>query len=200
MRPSLVVRGARAVSDAIVTSQPFKRAQFGLFQGKTKQYGNNVPFSLRKTRRTWLPNVQRKRLFSESMQDFVRVKLTTAALKTKGGIDNYVIQTGSETLGFKGMQIRQRVRDAQARNAESEAAAQASTSKPAPTPSRAATFDPMESRRSALKFVRHTRRLAAKALGLTGFASAKDTINYMKEQKLKQDRLLPRRTPQVIPV
>jgi len=65
-----------------VVSQPFKRSQGGLFQGKTKQYGNNVPFSKHKTRRTWLPNVQQKRLPSEIMGDMVRVKVTTRALKT----------------------------------------------------------------------------------------------------------------------
>jgi len=30
---------------AAALSQPFKRSQLGLFHGKTKQYGNNVPFS-----------------------------------------------------------------------------------------------------------------------------------------------------------
>lgn len=65
-----------------VVSQPFKRAQLGLFQGKTKQYGNNVPFSKHKTRRSWLPNVQSKRLFSDTLGQFVKVKLTTRALKT----------------------------------------------------------------------------------------------------------------------
>lgn len=70
------------ISTAAVVSQPFKRAQFGLFQGKTKQYGNNVPHSKHKTRRTWLPNVQRKRLHSEALNEKVRVKVTTRALKT----------------------------------------------------------------------------------------------------------------------
>jgi len=63
-------------------SQPFKRSQFGLFGGKTKQYGNNVPFSKHKTRRSWLPNVQRKRLPSEALGEDIRVKVTTRALKT----------------------------------------------------------------------------------------------------------------------
>ena len=61
---------------------PFKRAQLGLFHGKTKQYGNNVPFSKKKTRRTWLPNVHPKRLFSAALGENVRVKLTARALKT----------------------------------------------------------------------------------------------------------------------
>jgi large subunit ribosomal protein L28 len=71
-----------AAFSASVVSQPFKRSQLGLFQGKTKQYGNNVPFSKHKTRRTWLPNVQRKRLASEIIGGDVRVKLTTRALRT----------------------------------------------------------------------------------------------------------------------
>jgi large subunit ribosomal protein L28 len=65
-----------------VASQPFKRAQTGLFHGKTKLYGNNVPFSKQKTRRSWLPNVQHKRLRSEVLGEEIRVKLTTRALRT----------------------------------------------------------------------------------------------------------------------
>ncbi|TCD63449.1 39S ribosomal protein L24, mitochondrial [Steccherinum ochraceum] len=102
--------------NAAVVSQPFKRAQLGLFQGKTKQYGNNVPFSKHKTRRTWLPNVQSKRLFSDSLQEFVKVKLTTRALKTvkkHGGLDNYVLKTKPDLLGWEGMRIRVAVREKQ---------------------------------------------------------------------------------------
>jgi ribosomal protein L28 len=67
---------------AAALSQPFKRSQLGLFHGKTKQYGNNVPFSKQKTRRTWLPNIQTKRLFSDALGEKVRVKLSMRALKT----------------------------------------------------------------------------------------------------------------------
>jgi len=67
---------------AAAAAVPFKRAQLGLFHGKMKQYGNNVPFSKKKTRRTWLPNVQSKRLFSDALGEHVRVKLTTRALRT----------------------------------------------------------------------------------------------------------------------
>ncbi|KAF8802043.1 hypothetical protein BYT27DRAFT_7226613 [Phlegmacium glaucopus] len=99
-----------------VVSQPFKRSQGGLFQGKTKQYGNNVPFSKHKTRRTWLPNVQQKRLPSEIMGDMIRVKLTTRALKTikkKGGIDNYLKTSSPEILGHEGMRLRSVLREAE---------------------------------------------------------------------------------------
>ncbi|KAF5382558.1 hypothetical protein D9615_002849 [Tricholomella constricta] len=114
-----------------IVSQPFKRSQLGLFQGKTKQYGNNVPFSKHKTRRTWLPNVQRKRLFSDTMGEEVRVKLTTRALRTikkvsstifmhrhakqeelqHGGLDNYVENSSATILGWQGMRIRLKIRE-----------------------------------------------------------------------------------------
>jgi len=67
---------------AAALSQPFKRSQLGLFHGKTKQYGNNVPFSKKKTRRSWLPNIQSKRLYSDALGVMVRVKLSTRAIKT----------------------------------------------------------------------------------------------------------------------
>lgn len=63
-------------------STPFKRSQLGLFHGKTKLFGNSVPNSKHKTRRTWLPNVHRQRLFSDTLQEFVKIKITARALRT----------------------------------------------------------------------------------------------------------------------
>ncbi|KAJ6546952.1 hypothetical protein B0H19DRAFT_1163179 [Mycena capillaripes] len=213
MRPTITALGVRAPSELAVTSQPFKRAQFGLFQGKTKQYGNNVPFSLHKTRRSWLPNVQRKRLFSETLQSHVRVKVTTAALKTikkKGGVDNYVMQTSADLLGWKGMQLRVTLREAQKNNATIATDAPApvqSAAKPARSSKKAllpteptSALKTLESNRKASKFVRYNRRMAAKALGKSGFASAEETIKYMKQQKIQQDRLLPRRASTKLPL
>ncbi|KAJ7043056.1 50S ribosomal protein L24 [Mycena alexandri] len=206
MRPTLAVLGVRAPSEVAVKAQPFKRAQFGLFQGKTKLYGNNVPFSLHKTRRTWLPNVQRKRLFSETLQSNIRVKLTTAALRTikkKGGVDNYLMETKADLLGWKGLQLRVSLRDAQKQNAEltvpvvkGERVPKKSFLSADPT----TALKELQRPRTAAKFVRHTRRMAAKELGKPGFASAQETIKYMKEQKLKQNRLLPRQGSTKLPL
>lgn len=65
-----------------LASTPFKRAQLGLFHGALKQAGNSVPFSKKKTRRTFLPNVQQKRLPSAALGETVRVKVTARALRT----------------------------------------------------------------------------------------------------------------------
>ncbi|TBU57608.1 mitochondrial 50S ribosomal protein L28-like protein, partial [Dichomitus squalens] len=105
-----------------LVSAPFKRAQLGLFHGKTKQYGNSVPNSKHKTRRTWLPNIHNRRLFSDTLQHHLRVKLTARALKTihkaspargHGGIDNYLLKTKPELLGWEGMRLRVLVRERQ---------------------------------------------------------------------------------------
>lgn len=91
-----------------------------------KQYGNNVPFSKRKTRRSWLPNVHSKRLFSDALQDFVKVKVSTRALKTikkHGGIDQYVLKTKPDLLGWEGMRIRVMVRERLEANAQQAAPA-----------------------------------------------------------------------------
>ena len=57
--------------------------------GKRPSAGNNVSHSHRKTRRRFLPNLQSKRLWVESEKKFVRLRLSTKALRTidKKGID-----------------------------------------------------------------------------------------------------------------
>ncbi|KAI8065450.1 ribosomal L28 family-domain-containing protein [Gongronella butleri] len=79
----------------------FKRAQRGLFGGKHIQFGNNNPFSKKKTRRNWLPNVQNKKLYSDALQRFFELKVTTSVLRTidkKGGLDKYLLETKDKNL------------------------------------------------------------------------------------------------------
>ena len=47
---------------------------------KGKQYGNNVSFSQRHTKKVWEPNLQKKTLTIDGKK--VRVKLSTSALRT----------------------------------------------------------------------------------------------------------------------
>ncbi|KAG2173275.1 hypothetical protein INT43_004649 [Umbelopsis isabellina] len=79
----------------------FKRAQRGLFGGKHIQFGNNNPFSKKKTRRSWLPNVQSKKLYSELLDSHFDLKVTTSVLRTidkKGGLDKYLLDTRDKNL------------------------------------------------------------------------------------------------------
>ncbi|KAF8556568.1 hypothetical protein OG21DRAFT_1458977 [Imleria badia] len=95
-------------------AQPFKRAALGLFHGKSIQHGNNVPHSLKKTRRTWLPNVHAKTLESPLLGRRVQVKVTARALRTihkHGGLDQYLLNTSPALLGDEGMRLRLLVRE-----------------------------------------------------------------------------------------
>lgn len=48
--------------------------------GKGKQFGNNVSFSQRHTKKVWEPNLQKKTLVIDGKK--VRVKISTSALRT----------------------------------------------------------------------------------------------------------------------
>ena len=57
--------------------------------GKRPVVGNNVSHANNKTKRRFLPNLQSRRLWVESENRYVRLRLSTAAMRTidKVGID-----------------------------------------------------------------------------------------------------------------
>lgn len=48
--------------------------------GKGKQYGNNVPFSQKKTKKVWKPNLQTKTVVIDGKK--LRMKLSTQDIRT----------------------------------------------------------------------------------------------------------------------
>jgi|GEM_PF-217790 len=48
--------------------------------GKGKQFGNSVPFSQKKTRKVWKPNLQPKTIVVNGQK--VRLKLATSTIRT----------------------------------------------------------------------------------------------------------------------
>jgi large subunit ribosomal protein L28 len=48
--------------------------------GKGKQYGNNVSFSLRHTKKVWKPNLQTKTIIVDGKK--VKLKVSTQAMRT----------------------------------------------------------------------------------------------------------------------
>jgi large subunit ribosomal protein L28 len=58
--------------------------------GKRPMVGNNVSHANNKTKRRFLPNLQRRRFWVESENRWVSLRLTTNALRTidKNGIDS----------------------------------------------------------------------------------------------------------------
>ena len=57
--------------------------------GKAPMTGNNISHAHNKTKRRFLPNLQRRRFWVESENRWVSLRLTNAALRTidKNGID-----------------------------------------------------------------------------------------------------------------
>ena len=87
------------------------RAKRGLYHGKDVQFGNTVSFSIKKTRRRWMPNVQNKRVWSFALNDWVRFKMTTKALKEidkAGGVDNYLLGLDDQQVADSNYVTKQR--------------------------------------------------------------------------------------------
>lgn len=56
--------------------------------------GNNVSHSMRHTKRRFLPNLQEKRIHSEVLGRFVKLRLTVNAMRTidkYNGLDNFML-------------------------------------------------------------------------------------------------------------
>lgn len=62
--------------------------------GKHPMVGNNVSHANNKTKRRFLPNLQRRRLWVETENRFVSMRITNAGLRTidKNGIDTILLE------------------------------------------------------------------------------------------------------------
>jgi large subunit ribosomal protein L28 len=62
--------------------------------GKGPMSGNNISHANNKTKRRFLPNLQRRRFWVESENRWVSLRLTNAALRTidKNGIDAVLVE------------------------------------------------------------------------------------------------------------
>ena len=61
--------------------------------------GNNVSHANNKTRRRFLPNLQSRRLFSETLGQSVRLRIAASTLRTiekRGGLDGYLLLAASD--------------------------------------------------------------------------------------------------------
>ncbi len=85
--------------------------------GKGVQTGNNVSHANNKTRRRFLPNLQRATLISDALGERVRLRLTTHALRTvdrHGGLDAYLLATKDDKLSLEVRRLKRRIRKAAA--------------------------------------------------------------------------------------
>lgn len=82
--------------------------------------GNNVSHANNKTRRRYLPNLQSRRLFSETLGESVRLRIATSTMRTiekRGGLDGFLVAASSADLPGDLVRLRQRIVEQQAKRA-----------------------------------------------------------------------------------
>ena len=86
------------------------------FVGRKPQAGNTVSHAMNKRRRRWLPNLQNATLHSEILQEGVRVRLSTRAIRTiekNGGLDSFLMGAPTRKLGPDALETQKRLEKAQ---------------------------------------------------------------------------------------
>lgn len=80
--------------------------------GKTRQVGHNVSHANNKTKRVFLPNLQNVTLISESLEQGVKLRVSTHGLRSVehvGGLDNWLLKTGDEKLSLKARRLKREI-------------------------------------------------------------------------------------------
>ena len=74
--------------------------------------GNNVSHANNRTRRRYLPNLQRVSLLSEALGETVRLRISMDALRSvehRGGLDAFLVKARTSELSLKARRIKRRV-------------------------------------------------------------------------------------------
>jgi large subunit ribosomal protein L28 len=93
--------------------------------GKGVQTGHNVSHANNKTNRRFMPNLQVTSLLSDALGFAVRLRLTTAGIRTiehNGGIDSFLISTSDAKLSAEARRLKKRIVGAAAKRAAAQAA------------------------------------------------------------------------------
>ena len=92
--------------------------------GKGPSVGHNVSHSKRRTKRRFLPNLQVASLWSDSLNLAVKLRVSTAGLRTvehNGGIDAFLIDTPDVKLSAEARRLKRRVERAKEKRAAAAA-------------------------------------------------------------------------------
>ncbi len=89
--------------------------------GKGVQTGNNVSHANNRSRRRFLPNLQRASILSDALGTPVRLRLSVRAIRSiehNGGLDAYLLSTPDAKLPVEARRIKRRIKKAAAATAE----------------------------------------------------------------------------------
>ena len=82
--------------------------------GKGVMVGNNVSHANNKTKRRYLVNLQKTRLYSETLKGFVTFKVCVNTIRTIdkiGGVDNYLAKFSPENMSQDAIKTRKIILD-----------------------------------------------------------------------------------------
>jgi large subunit ribosomal protein L28 len=83
--------------------------------GKGVQYGHNVSHANNKTKRRFLPNLQKTTLLSDALGHLISVRLTVNAIRSiehNGGLDAYLLAISSAKLPVEARRLKKRIEKA----------------------------------------------------------------------------------------
>ncbi len=81
--------------------------------GKGPKVKNLVSHSNIKTKTIAQPNIQKKRIFSRSLDDLVTLRLATSAIKDMehaGGLDKFIMGLDDKKMSQRALDIKRRIR------------------------------------------------------------------------------------------
>ncbi len=79
---------------------------------KGRQIGNNVSHANNKTKRTFLPNLQKVTLISDGLAKSVKLKVSTHGLRSVehvGGLDNWLTKTSDDKLSPRVRKLKKEI-------------------------------------------------------------------------------------------
>ncbi len=80
--------------------------------GKGVLSGNNVSHANNKTRRRFLPNLQEVSMLSDILNETIRMRVSTRAMRTvehNGGIDAFLLSTPNRNLPEEAQAVKRRI-------------------------------------------------------------------------------------------
>jgi large subunit ribosomal protein L28 len=83
-----------------------------MLTGKGVLTGNNVSHANNKTRRRFLPNLRQQRLYSETLGESIRLKVSAQAIRTvehRGGLDGFLLAAPDRELSGDLRRLKRRV-------------------------------------------------------------------------------------------
>lgn len=88
--------------------------------GKGTQFGNNVSHANNKSRRRFAPNLQQTSLLSDVLNQMVRLRLSTNAIRSiehKGGLDAFLLDAHDDVLSPIALRLKRRIAKVQDKRA-----------------------------------------------------------------------------------